>query len=78
MNEEEEMTAPPKSGMQSERPTDDRIEARTTHWYEITVCKADIGCKTFVFTTWEEASQGFSEYWLEPVAAERKYCRKET
>ena len=34
-----------------------------------------IGCKTFVETSWENVSEKLLEYWIDPVAAEKKYCK---
>jgi len=34
----------------------------------------EIGCKTLVAKTWDEAADGLREYWKDPVAAEKKYC----
>lgn len=35
----------------------------------------EVGCKILVAKTWEEASEGLSLYWTDPVAAEKKYCK---
>lgn len=34
-----------------------------------------VGCQTFVAKTWEEASKGLSDYWNDPLAAEKKYLK---
>jgi hypothetical protein len=33
-----------------------------------------VGCQTFVSKTWSEVSDGLAEYWIDPVAAEKKFC----
>ena len=35
----------------------------------------NIGCKTFVSESWLEIFAGLEEYWNDPIAAERKYCK---
>lgn len=35
-----------------------------------------VGCQTFVAKTWTEASNGLSEYYKDPAAAEKKYCKR--
>ena len=36
----------------------------------------EVGCKTFIATTWAEATICLAEYFENPAAAEKKYCRK--
>ena len=35
----------------------------------------EIGCKEFVGTNWETVAKQLGEYWKDPVAAEKKYCK---
>lgn len=35
----------------------------------------EVGCKMFVAKSWSEASNGLGNYWKNPVAAEKKYCK---
>jgi len=35
-----------------------------------------VGCKSFVFATYLEASKAVGEYFKNPEAAQKKYCRK--
>ena len=35
----------------------------------------EIGCKKFVDTDWDKLSKKLGEYWKDPVAAEKKYCK---
>ena len=50
-------------------------------WHTVTIDAAEngfvviIGCKTFVETSWENVSEKLLEYWIDPVAAEKKYCK---
>lgn len=50
---------------------------------QVTIVKAangfivHVGCQTFVATTWDYACEGLREYWCDPVAARRKYCKEE-
>lgn len=34
-----------------------------------------IGCKRFVGTNWETVAKQLGEYWKDPIAAEKKYCK---
>jgi hypothetical protein len=34
-----------------------------------------IGCKTFVETNWNNIFTCLCEYWDDPIAAEKKYCK---
>ena len=34
-----------------------------------------IGCATFVSKEWNEIGQGLAEYWKDPRAAEKKFCK---
>lgn len=36
----------------------------------------NIGCQTFVSKDWQEISDGLTEYWKDPIAAEKKFCAK--
>jgi hypothetical protein len=53
----------------------------TTNCHKITIEKVangfvlEIGCKKFVGTNWETVSKQLGEYWKDPVAAEKKYCK---
>lgn len=53
----------------------------TKKWRTVTIDAAEngfvviIGCKTFVETSWEKVSEKLLEYWIDPVAAEKKYCK---
>ena len=35
-----------------------------------------IGCKIFVAKSWAELSKGLSEYWKDPIKAEKKFVQK--
>jgi len=35
----------------------------------------EVGCRTFVFREWAEVAAALAEYWIDPVAAEKKYCK---
>lgn len=35
----------------------------------------EIGCKKFVAEKWESLYRKLAEYWDDPVAAEKKYCK---
>ena len=35
----------------------------------------EIGCKKFVAENWEVLAKKLGEYWHDPVAAEKKYCK---
>ena len=35
----------------------------------------EIGCKKFVCEKWDVLAKRLAEYWDDPVAAERKYCK---
>lgn len=35
-----------------------------------------IGCKTFVFETWQKAATAIGEYYKDPEKAEKKYLKK--
>lgn len=35
-----------------------------------------IGCKTFIGMDWEVISKQLGEYFADPIAAEKKYCKK--
>lgn len=53
----------------------------TKKWRTVTIDKVEngfivkIGCKTFVDNCWGSITQRLSEYWSDPVAAEKKYCK---
>lgn len=34
-----------------------------------------VGCKTFVSKNWDEVVAGLGEYWENPPAAEKKFCK---
>jgi hypothetical protein len=34
-----------------------------------------VGCKTLVSKDWKEISDGLAEYWQDPAAAEKKFCK---
>jgi hypothetical protein len=35
----------------------------------------EIGCKKFVSEKWEDLAKKLAEYWKDPVAAQKKYCK---
>jgi hypothetical protein len=35
-----------------------------------------VGCKTFVATKFSDVAEGLREYYEDPIAAEKKYCKK--
>jgi hypothetical protein len=35
----------------------------------------EIGCKKFVGENWEVLAKKLGEYWKDPAAAEKKYCK---
>jgi len=55
--------------------------ASSPNWYEVNIQKAHngfivhVGCRTFVFRTWDEVSEGLALYWVNPQEAARKYAR---
>ncbi|MEK9207774.1 MAG: hypothetical protein AAB922_04780 [Patescibacteria group bacterium] len=48
--------------------------------HDVRICKTEngfilyIGCKTFVAKEWPEVFLCLGEYWVDPVAAQNKYC----
>lgn len=36
----------------------------------------NVGCKTFVFMDWTSAHEALNEYWADPIAARKKYCKE--
>jgi hypothetical protein len=35
----------------------------------------EIGCKKFVAEKWDDLAKKLAEYWKDPVAAQKKYCK---
>jgi len=35
----------------------------------------EIGCKKFVAEKWDDLAKKLGEYWKDPTAAEKKYCK---
>lgn len=52
-------------------------------WYDVQVKKVSngfiiqVGCKTFVTKTWDEAAIGIAMYFDDPKAARQKFCEDE-
>jgi hypothetical protein len=64
----------------SERPI--RAEAQGLQKYnQISINKVAngfiiaIGCQTFVSETWEKVVEGLTDYYKDPIAAQKKYCK---
>lgn len=56
-------------------------EVPMNYYGEVIIRKAEngfivqVGCKTFVAKTWAEASGGLANYFKDPTAARKKYCK---
>lgn len=35
----------------------------------------EIGCKKFVAEKWDDLAKKLGDYWKDPIAAEKKYCK---
>jgi hypothetical protein len=57
-------------------------QAATSRNQEVTIQHVEngfvitIGCKTFVAERWSTVANGLDDYWVDPVGAERKFCKK--
>ena len=57
------------------------VGSLTKMWHQVKIDKVangfivEIGCKKFVDTDWDKLSKKLGEYWKDPVAAEKKYCK---
>ena len=59
-----------------------RKEKKMEEQYTVGIDQAEngfivkVGCRTFVFREWSQASMAIGEYFDDPKAAQEKYCRK--
>lgn len=51
------------------------------NWHQVKIDRVnngfivEIGCKKFVGEKWADISKKLGEYWADPVAAQKKYCK---
>lgn len=57
------------------------IDMATPKFYQVKIDKVangfviEIGCKKFVAEKWDDLAKKLAEYWRDPVAAKKKYCK---
>lgn len=57
------------------------LHPRAPEYYQVKIDKVangfviEIGCKKFVAEKWDDLAKKLGEYWKDPVAAEKKYCK---
>ena len=74
---------PIDAGLRSDRDEPDRpgVQISPT-WYHVIIIKVEngwriqIGCKEFVSTSWSEICNALNEYWEDPLATQKKYCKQ--